>query len=418
MKTEKTQHKKLPAFEYLLLAGTTIIILGFSLFARVAQPQDPFAGAAVTDPPFTPLTYSIQTFLWWDDNYAGQQLDQVHRVLNYSHIKQTFAWRDMETERGVWDFSHADRIVEMAAARDIQIIARLGQVPDWAAIYAGDAPTRDDENQDAIPQDLADWAHYCSTLAERYRGRIAAYQIWNEPNLAREWGYFPPDAAQYVRLLAACSAAIRAADPAAIIISAGLAPTGRYDDLAHPDDVYLDAMYRAGFQQHTDVVGVHAPGYGQAPTYGPDDAAADGLHRSSAFRRVEDLRKIMLQHDDAARQMAILEFGWTTDTINPDYAWHAVDEATQAQYIVDAYAYAAAHWRPWVGLMSLIYLPAQNWTPQDEEYWWAIVEPTGRVKPAFFAIASMQRYCGERVIDGWLPDMSEEEYLEQRDTCT
>ena len=59
------------------------------------------------------------------------------------------------------------------------------------------------------------WGDYCGAIATRYAGRIAAYQIWNEPNLAREWGGHSPSAGEYVELLRVCSEAIRAADPQA-----------------------------------------------------------------------------------------------------------------------------------------------------------------------------------------------------------
>ncbi len=374
---------------------------------------DPFAGDAVVDPPFTPLTYSIQTFLWWDEGYAGTQLDWVTWLLGFSHVKQTFAWEDLEPRPGDWDFTQADRIVEEIEQRDLELIVRLGKVPAWAA--AGDVQPGDIKH-DAPPADIDQWATHCGTLAERYAGRVDAYQIWNEPNLSREWGEQPPDAAAYVELLAACSAAIRAADPDAILISAGLAPTGTHDASATPDDVYLDAMYREGFQQYIDVVGVHAPGFAP-PRYGPDDAERDGQGRWATFRRVEDLRKIMLLYDDAARQMAILEFGWTTDTQDPAYAWFAVSEEQQGDYIVEAYQYAAENWRPWVGLMSLIYLHDPDWTSDDEEWWWSLSTPDGYLRPAFFDIVSMDRYCGDTIVSGWPYGTPEEVYREQRITC-
>jgi hypothetical protein len=175
-------------------------------------------------------------------------------------------------------------------------------------------------------------------------------------------------------------------------------------------------MYRAGVQAYVDVVGVHAPGFGP-PDYGPDDAERDGRGRWASFRRVEDLRKIMLQHGDAARQMAVLEFGWTTDTINQDYAWFAVSEDEQAKYIIEAYQYANEHWRPWVGLMSLVYLPNPIWTASDEEWWWSITEPSGRLRRAFFSIVSMDRYCGDTIVKGWPPNTPEEVIREQRIIC-
>ncbi len=368
---------------------------GFFILREFNSQQDPFAAAAIADPPFPSLTYGIQAFLWWDNGDAGKHLDWV-RLLSFSHVKQTFAWRDLEPLPGAWDWTQSDRIYREAARRGLSIIARLGQVPSWAIAPGHSAA------HDSPPEDLSLWAEYCSRLAERYQGKIAAYQIWNEPNLSREWGGAPPDPAGYVKLLAACSDAIRAADPAAILISAGLATTGTNDDSARPDDIYLDHMYRNGFQKHIDVVGVHAPGYSE-PELSPDSEEA--LQRFFTFRRVEDLRKIMISHDDAERQMAIMEFGYTTEQINPEYKWFSVTEPQQAELLERAYEYAIANWRPWVGLMTLIYLPDATWRQSNEEYWWSIVEPdTGIPRPAFITVANMRKVCDDFEIPAREPD--------------
>ena len=357
---------------------------------RLMQPQwDPFKAAAIADAPFPSLTYGAQTFLWWDGGEAGVHLDLV-RLMSFSHVKQTFAWRDLEPQENRWDWTQADRILAEIERRGLRLVVRLGQAPEWArspaAQEAGDAPA----------QDMSKWRAYCAAVAERYRGRISAYQIWNEPNLSREWGGQKPDPAAYVDLLAACSGAIRRVDPRATLISAGLAPTGNYDEAATPDDIYFDQMYRHGFQRYIDVAGVHAPGYA-APEIGPDDEAAK--QRWFTFRRVEDLRKIMLNYGDEARQMAIMEFGYTTDRVNPDYQWFSVTERQQAEYLERAYEYAIANWRPWIGLMVLIYLPDPGWRPADEEYWWSILEPDGSgPRPAYITVANMRKVCGDFVI--------------------
>jgi len=383
------------------LAVTFIVVLGIVLFTR--PEPDPFQADAVNDPPFPSLTYSIQTFLWWDGGQVGTHLDWV-RLMSYSHIKQTFAWRDLEPLEDTWDWEQADRIMDEVERRDLKVIARLGQVPMWAQPEAyreefASENLEEDNSHDVPAEDMDDWRNYCFTIADRYKDRsIVAYQIWNEPNLTREWGNQRPDPAGYVELLAVCSDAIREADPEAILISAGLAPTGTYDDNALPDDVYFDGMYRNDFQQYIDVVGVHAPGFAP-PEYGPDDAERDGRGRWSTFRRIEDLRKIMIQYDDAQRQMAIMEFGYTTDTQNSDYSWYAVTEEEQAEMLLRAYDYAIENWQPWIGLMSLIYMPSPGWTPEDEEYWWAITKPdTGVHRPAFFALANMEKVCGDFII--------------------
>ena len=377
----------------LLLAAAALA--GLAVWRNHEARRDPFHASAITDAPFPSLTYGVQAFLWWDENQAGKSLDLV-RLMSFSHIKQVFAWRDLQPRPGEWHWSEADRILDEAERRELRLVARLGQVPAWAKAESQDPET------DGPPLELALWARYCEMVAQRYQGRIAAYQIWNEPNLSREWGGGTPDPAAFVELLAGCSDAIRRADPQAILISPGLAPTGTDDDTAWPDDIYFDHMYRNDFQQYIDVVGVHAPGFAP-PEIGPDDPQA--LHRWFTFRRVEDLRKIMLRHDDAARQMAILEFGYTTDATNADYAWFSVSEDEQAELILRAYDYVIANWRPWVGLMILIYLPDPAWQPDDEEYWWSVIEPdTGDARRAYIDVANMRKVCGEFVIPAREPD--------------
>jgi hypothetical protein len=378
------------------IAGGTLLAVALLFILLMPRPNpDPFRADAVVNPPFTSLTYGIQTFLWWDETAAGLHTAWV-RLMNFSHVKQIFAWEDVEPQPGDWHFERADKMMDTIQEHGLKVVARLGNSPSWAHPgLTGDRAKGLDVPPDADHTD--EWARFCGTLAERYKGRIVAYQIWNEPNLAREWGNKPPDAASYVALLRSCSEAIRAADPKAILISAGLAPTGTYSPDAMPDDLYLQAMYDAKFQQYVDVVGVNAPGYNSPPDLSPDEAVAKGGQRYFTFRHVEDMRKIMVANGDAARQMAILEFGWTTDPIHPAYKWFAVDEQTQAKYMVGAYQYAKDHWRPWMGLMSAIYIADTTWTKDREEYWWAITTPD-IARPAFFALANMAKYCGDRII--------------------
>jgi hypothetical protein len=397
----------------LLLMALFFGTVAIGTLIATRPPADPFHASAIKNPAYPSLTYSIQAFLWWDTGHVGTHLDWV-TFMSFNHIKHTFAWRDMEPEPGVWTFHQSDRILAETERRGIQVIARLGQAPAWAAGLTEIADTNM-EKTDYPPQDLATWVNYCRTVATRYAGRISGYQIWNEPNLSREWGNQPPDAADYTQLLAACSTVIREVDPTAKIISAGLAPTGTHDDTAHRDDIYLDALYRAGFQAYVDAVGVHAPGF-TPPAYGPDDAEKDGRGRWATFRRVEDLRKIMVQHNDAARQMAILEMGWTVDTQNPAYAWYAVTEAQQAHYMVEGLQYIHEHWSPWVGLVSIIYLPNIDWTEADEEYWWAIAYPNFFTRPVYGELVRMAKYCDDYFIPE-RTDVTEEGILGTLDAC-
>lgn len=349
---------------------------------------------AVTDPAFPSLTYGIQAFLWWNETTRPYDLDMM-RLMNFTHVKQMFSWADVEPADDEWHWGHADAVVDEAECRGREIVARLDRPPEWAAVAPDGDPAQP-------PVDLDAWGEFCGTLAARYRGRIAAYQVWNEPNLEREWGGRSPNAEGYVSLLRTCSQAIRAADPDAIVISAGLAPTGTVSPEVIPDMLYLRQMYDAGAAAWFDVLGLNAPGYGNPPEMSPEDAAAEDGHRWMSFRHVEDMRAIMVDEGDAAKQIAILELGWTTAPADdPVYGWHAVDEETQAAYLVGAYRWAAEHWRPWVGLMSAIYLADFDWTPEDEEYWWAIDLPgfpPKQTRPAYVALANMEKVMGDTVI--------------------
>jgi len=343
------------------------------------------AQTPITAPRFASLSYGVHTFLWWNGSYRTWDLDNV-RQLNFGYVKESFSWSNIQPQRDTWHWVLADEVVEEVAYRGRRLVVRIDGAPEWAMRPAG----RD-------PFDLNALGIYCEALATRYRGRIEAYQVWNEPNLAREWGERTPDPAAYVRLLAACSRAIRAADPAAIIISAGISPTGTRNPFALPDEEYLWRMYVAGASQHFDVLGVHAPGYSLPPEASRQDAAAADQPRWARFRHVEDIRAIMVANGDAHKQIAITEMGWTTDT-RPDsiYAWFGVSPETQADYLARAYAYAAQNWRPWVGLMVTIYLSKDTWTPETEEWWWSINEPAPppvwtHMRPAYFALANMEK---------------------------
>ncbi|HHY55018.1 MAG TPA: cellulase family glycosylhydrolase [Chloroflexi bacterium] len=339
-----------------------------------------FAPATMSSP-----DYGAQVFVWWREEIRDRDLDLMKEA-GFNWIKQAFSWESIEgAGRGQYDWSIADKVVTHANERGLKILARLSLDPDVQGFWAGDPPT----NGDAF-------AEYAGALAARYNcqpgaiGCIQAYQIWNEPNLAREWGGKRPNPAEYVEFLGKAYRAIKAANPNAIVISAGMAPTGDNSDIAMPDDVFYDQMYQAmggNSSGYFDALGVHGAGYAAPPELDPAEAASNpkyGGYRFFAFRHVEDIRAIMEKYGDTAKKIVLLEFGWTFDPVNPAYKWHGADAGidmfVQADYLVRAYKYAAANW-PWVGLMSLLTMPNLDWLndgngSDEEQYWWAIMEPS------------------------------------------
>jgi polysaccharide biosynthesis protein PslG len=337
--------------------------------------------------------YGFEAYLWWKEEIATRDLGLI-REAGFGWVKQTFAWRDIEIEKGKYDWSKADRVVFLTT--DVftrNLIIRLDREPWWdrheypldQGIAAGP------------PRTLDNFFDFCGVIAARYKGKVAAYQVWNEPNLAREWGGMTPDPVAYVAMLKGCYLAIKRADPAALVISAGLSPTGNGPPAAMPDDVFLERMYDAGASSYFDLLGLHAPGFRAPPEADPGLVATTpelGGQRFFAFRHVEDMRRIMVKRGDAAKQVAVLEFGWTSDPINTSYAWFAVDEQTKADYMVRAFHFARNNWSPWIGPMVALSLPQFDWKPDNEQYWWAVIEPVYPqtvTRPAYDALKAMPK---------------------------
>lgn len=251
----------------------TFACLAFAMLACLAACAAPAAPTATpTSYPRSRLEspgYGFEAYLWWKPEIATRDLGLI-RDAGFDWVKQTFAWRDIELEKGKYDWSRADDVVFLAGHFGRKLLARLDRDPYWDRAYEegtgiATGPPRHPEN----------FADFCGVIAARYRGKIAAYQVWNEPNLAREWGGRQPDPAEYVALLRDCYVAIKQADPNALVISAGLAPTGNGPTEAMPDVDYLKGMYEAGAAPYFDLLGVHAPGFKAAPETSSDEVARD-----------------------------------------------------------------------------------------------------------------------------------------------
>lgn len=332
--------------------------------------------------------YAVQAFLWWRPEIAEQDL-LLAEDMGFGWVKQIFGWRDIEDQKGEFDWTRTDFIVDTALRYGgVNLLVRLDFQPEWARSGCTDQ---------GPPENVQDYADFAGAVAERYRGQIGAYQIWNEPNLAREWCDQTPSPAGYAQMLAAAYQAIKTADPTAYVISAGMSPTGSGPPQAMPDDTYLDQLYQAmggSSEGYFDILGVHAAGFAAPPETSPAEAAASeayGGERFFTFRRVEDLRAIQERYGDGDTRVAILEMGWTSDQVNAAYAWHAVTEETKADYLVRAYRYAAENWSPWISIMSTIYLCDADWTASHEQYWWCVNNPDGSPRPAFEALKAMDK---------------------------
>ncbi len=324
--------------------------------------------------------YGVNMFIWDAPAVTAAHLRKA-TAIGFGWQKTRIPWAEVEPKKGEFQWEEADRVIQASNNAGLKVIARVDVAPAWA---------RPDANPHGPPLRYADYADFIYALVDRYRtgstnGRLHAIEVWNEPNLHKEWGNQPVNrqqAADYTRLLRGAYEAAKRADPNVTIISGSLSPTGWNDDTARPDDVYLHWLYQAGAASWFDALGVHGAGYGSAPETVPMSVERYP-HPSFYFRRAEQLHDVMVEYGDGDKQIWMLEFGWTTDPINPSYAWYRVTEEQKGEYLVRAYRLAKERWAPWIGVMALWTMPDPRWTSRQEEYWWAILDPDGSERPSY-----------------------------------
>ena len=367
-----------------------IVSLAFTLLTGSAVPLGAQSGDEIGSPPLSAPyraaspEYGMHLFVLGDP--AGAQRDFAKlAALRFNWQKSMLRWDSIEPVRGVFQWDHTDQLIQASTLAGIKVMARLDSPPLWA---------RPDRGHSAPPYNIADWERYVEAVVDRYRpgspfGTIDAIELWNEPNLDREWGLRTIDQAaarQYVNLLCAGHRAAKRVNPNIVTISAALSPTGTTNGTAMDDTVYLRWLYSAGMKPCYDVLGAHGVGYKAPPTISPEELATNkewGGNVSFGFRRVEQLRQVMEQAGDGDKQIWLTEFGWTSDTVHESYAWHKVTEQQKAEYIVGAFEWASKHWRPWIGVMIVWNMPASDWGQNREEWWWSITNPDGTTRPAY-----------------------------------
>jgi hypothetical protein len=143
-----------------------------------------------------------------------------------------FSWAAMQpTAGGPDDYRKTDERVGAAARHGIRVLPVVLYAPDWARRYP--------DRQASPPEHPSDYAAFTARLVQRYGPGgtfwtehpelhalpIRQWQIWNEPNFDFYW-YTPEQggwAPEYAELLRQAKLAIRAVDPHAKIVLAGLA---------------------------------------------------------------------------------------------------------------------------------------------------------------------------------------------------
>jgi len=370
-----------------LTAVPSVQAAGSTLYLPVVQ-----GGATPTPDPSSPY---YQGEFGYGINTAFNDVNTQAAGLGFGYVKWYVSWATYEPSKGHYFWNDAaegrslTNAVNKARAAGMRIIIRVDTPPAWAADGSGNRP----------PRNPADFGDFMGALAGYLHGRVAAYELWNEPNLSCEWGNSAPSPERYVDLLKAAYPKIKAADPHALVLTAGLATTGGDGGVTALDDLqFIQRMYAAGAKDYFDGLGSHPYGFASPPdTRNPGDV----LH----FQRAADQYAVMVSQGDGGKKVWATEFGWLLDPSaygHPEYLssplwngrqWQKVSPQTQADYLVRAFQYAHANW-PWMAVMCVFNLDFDtvSWNnPADPMCWYSILNPDKSPRPAYSALQAMPK---------------------------
>jgi len=165
-------------------------------------------------------------------------------------------WAKIEPKKGQFDFERFDKHVDGAVAHHLNLMYTLGQTPQWASARP-EEKGQTGPGASAEPADMGDWARYVRTVATRYKGKISAYEIMNEPRVPDAFsfkttspGYFSGSAAKLGEMTRIAAEEVHKVDPGAKIVCPSM--TGGEFGLKR-----LDAFLKTGAGKYCDVIGFH-----------------------------------------------------------------------------------------------------------------------------------------------------------------
>lgn len=297
-----------------------------------------------------------------DDAAANRELDRM-RDSGARWLRVTIEWGQIEREPGRLDWAAPDRIVAGARRRGLSVVGSITYAPPWAA--AGRC------RYECAPADAAAYARFAGLVVRRYRPvGVRVWEIWNEPNHPPFW---PPrgDPAEYTQLLRRTYPVIKAADPGALVLAGGFAPSPDSGDYIRPQ-TFLAGMYAAGAKGFFDGLAHHPYYYFGRPT--------DGSDPNNPFLETLTLHDIMVANGDGGKPI------WGTEVGAPTNGPHAVSEQEQAVRLREYYE----AWNAWAFTGPLLWYSLRDSGMAGSDGF-GLLHHDFFPKPAWHAFTSMIR---------------------------
>jgi hypothetical protein len=240
-------------------------------------------------------------------------LDTLQSI-GVQNIRVLVPWALVEPADGTYNWSLMDEVVDAAAARNMGVLADVTSTPTW------DAPAG--TILGAGTPNPTDYASFLTQVATRYGTNISSYEIWNEPNYALS--YDPIDPATYTALLKAGYTAVKAVDPQATVIAAGLGAGYSFGNLTLNPVTFVQDMLADGAAGYFDALAFHP--YEESLEFS-QGAGVPG----SPLDQLNSIEQLLAANGDAAAKIWITEYGLPTSDVSQQ------TQATDIQDLIDTW---------------------------------------------------------------------------------
>ena len=297
---------------FLVLVGLVAFVTADGV--EIPEPRERTAPDPCATPPPARSVGIAPGSRWKQDRRARADLQEM-ADLGVRWIRLGVEWAVVEPQRGQFRWDAIDRVIDEADSSCLSVLAMVGTTPQWAREPGC-------RSLWCPPRDLDQFGAFVRAVAERHPGQIAAWEVWNEPNHAA-WFHPAPDPEHYGRLLEAATGALRAVDPDATVLSAGLAPSPSGNPARMLPARFLDRLYDTGALDAVDAIAYHPYSYPFLPSQRTGD--------NGFIDQLRSMREVVLDHDDDKKI-------WLTEFGSPTPAGDATSLVRQEQMVTDGFA--------------------------------------------------------------------------------
>lgn len=334
------------------------------------------AGTAAAAPP-PPTFFGIESkdTAYGNAAYQTANLD-LQRGIGVRTMRQWFDWAAIEPQKGNYKWGTYDVLMAQTARRGMEVLPILFGESPWGSSRPPAGGNNGYYPPGALHND--DFGQFAAAIAKRYgpngsfwaanptipKQPIRAYQIWNEPHVPAYWPD-GPSPAQYVAMLKATTPKVKAVDPGAEIVAAGISESGVPGAIGLRD--YITGMYAAGGNGYFDTLAIH-----------PYATTVPGT-----MYWLDVAKQVATSKGDPNVGMRVTEIGWASG--GPS-GYVTTTEAGQAANLTGLFTELVRR-RQDLNLKGVVWYSWHDAPPEID--WWAkytgLLRLNGTFKPSYYA---------------------------------